>query len=269
MGGQLLIWECPLTSSSLRVWGEPRRQGLGLSTLSEVSSLENFQSGKVACPQPRAQSRQLRPLPGHLSYPGPAGWPHGANCYSSSQAIENIDTLTSLESLFLGKNKITKLQNLDALTNLTVLSMQVLIHLCSHGLHPAGSRSAGPPSRLSLTVSESTLLLPGSSCNVRFQRHTYVHIKLPSLGGFQPEGRLEKVALVLEPPEACGPMVGATRPTSAQRAEPCVWQLASTWRCLGSCCLSYLKQTSRVRRWRGGVGGCSGCGGSPGTARAS
>lgn len=39
--------------------------------------------------------------------------------------IENIDTLTNLESLFLGKNKITKLQNLDALTNLTVLSMQV------------------------------------------------------------------------------------------------------------------------------------------------
>ena len=147
--------------------------------------------------------------------------------------------------------------------------MQVLIHLCSHGLHPAGSRSAGPPSRLSLTVSESTLLLPGSNCNVRFQRHTYVHIKLPSLGGFQPEGRLEKVALVLEPPEACGLMVGATHPTPAQRAEPCVWQLASTRRCLGSCCLSYLKQTSRVRLWRGGVGGCSGCGGSPGTARAS
>lgn len=44
---------------------------------------------------------------------------------SFSQAIENIDTLTSLESLFLGKNKITKLQNLDALSNLTVLSMQV------------------------------------------------------------------------------------------------------------------------------------------------
>ncbi|XP_033085408.1 protein phosphatase 1 regulatory subunit 7 isoform X8 [Trachypithecus francoisi] len=40
------------------------------------------------------------------------------------KAIENIDTLTNLESLFLGKNKITKLQNLDALTNLTVLSMQ-------------------------------------------------------------------------------------------------------------------------------------------------
>lgn len=45
---------------------------------------------------------------------------------SFSQAIENIDTLTNLQSLFLGKNKITKLQNLDALTNLTVLSMQVL-----------------------------------------------------------------------------------------------------------------------------------------------
>lgn len=46
------------------------------------------------------------------------------------QAIENIDTLTNLDSLFLGKNKITKLQNLDALTNLTVLSIQVLILLC-------------------------------------------------------------------------------------------------------------------------------------------
>lgn len=31
--------------------------------------------------------------------------------------------------MFLGKNKITKLQNLDALTNLTVLSMQVLTAL--------------------------------------------------------------------------------------------------------------------------------------------
>uniref|UniRef100_A0A8C4VVB8 Protein phosphatase 1 regulatory subunit 7 n=1 Tax=Gopherus evgoodei TaxID=1825980 RepID=A0A8C4VVB8_9SAUR len=40
------------------------------------------------------------------------------------KAIENIDTLTNLDSLFLGKNKITKLQNLDALTNLTVLSIQ-------------------------------------------------------------------------------------------------------------------------------------------------
>ncbi|XP_032081541.1 protein phosphatase 1 regulatory subunit 7 isoform X2 [Thamnophis elegans] len=39
-------------------------------------------------------------------------------------AIQNIDTLTNLDSLFLGKNKITKLQNLDALTNLTVLSIQ-------------------------------------------------------------------------------------------------------------------------------------------------
>lgn len=43
-----------------------------------------------------------------------------------SQVIENIDALANLDSLFLGKNKITKLQNLDALTNLTVLSIQVL-----------------------------------------------------------------------------------------------------------------------------------------------
>ncbi|XP_074820326.1 protein phosphatase 1 regulatory subunit 7 isoform X1 [Natator depressus] len=44
--------------------------------------------------------------------------------FGARQAIENTDTLTNLDSLFLGKNKITKLQNLDALTNLTVLSIQ-------------------------------------------------------------------------------------------------------------------------------------------------
>lgn len=43
-----------------------------------------------------------------------------------SQVIENLDTLSSLQSLFLGTNKITKLQNLDGLHNLTVLSIQVL-----------------------------------------------------------------------------------------------------------------------------------------------
>lgn len=42
-----------------------------------------------------------------------------------SQVIENLDSLTSLQSLFLGTNKITRLQNLDALHNLTVLSIQV------------------------------------------------------------------------------------------------------------------------------------------------
>lgn len=47
------------------------------------------------------------------------------------QVIENIDALANLDSLFLGKNKITKLQNLDALTNLTVLSIQVLVLLCT------------------------------------------------------------------------------------------------------------------------------------------
>lgn len=65
-----------------------------------------------------------------------------AGALSLSQAIENIDTLTSLESLFLGKNKITKLQNLDALSNLRVLSMQVLLQLCLP--HPT-SRAAGLP----------------------------------------------------------------------------------------------------------------------------
>uniref|UniRef100_H3AL25 Protein phosphatase 1 regulatory subunit 7 n=1 Tax=Latimeria chalumnae TaxID=7897 RepID=H3AL25_LATCH len=41
-----------------------------------------------------------------------------------AKVIENIDTLTKLDSLFLGNNKIPKLQNLDGLTNLTVLSIQ-------------------------------------------------------------------------------------------------------------------------------------------------
>lgn len=45
-----------------------------------------------------------------------------------SQVIENLDTLASLQSLFLGTNKITKLQNLEGLHNLTVLSIQVFSH---------------------------------------------------------------------------------------------------------------------------------------------
>jgi len=35
-------------------------------------------------------------------------------CYV--QAIENLDTLVQLDSLYLGKNKITKIQNLSSLT---------------------------------------------------------------------------------------------------------------------------------------------------------
>lgn len=45
-----------------------------------------------------------------------------------SQVIENLDTLSSLQSLFLGTNKITKLQNLEGLHSLTVLSIQVFSH---------------------------------------------------------------------------------------------------------------------------------------------
>ena len=41
--------------------------------------------------------------------------------------IENLDSLSSLQSLFLGTNKITQLQNLDGLHNLTVLSIQVCL----------------------------------------------------------------------------------------------------------------------------------------------
>lgn len=47
-------------------------------------------------------------------------------CFFPSQVIENLDTLSSLQSLFLGTNKITRLQNLDGLHNLSVLSIQVV-----------------------------------------------------------------------------------------------------------------------------------------------
>ena len=42
-----------------------------------------------------------------------------------AQMIENLDSLSSLQSLFLGTNKITQLQHLEGLHNLTVLSIQV------------------------------------------------------------------------------------------------------------------------------------------------
>ncbi|XP_041125611.1 protein phosphatase 1 regulatory subunit 7-like isoform X3 [Polyodon spathula] len=41
-----------------------------------------------------------------------------------AEVIENIENLSHLDSLFLGTNKITKLQNLDGLASLTVLSIQ-------------------------------------------------------------------------------------------------------------------------------------------------
>ena len=41
------------------------------------------------------------------------------------QVIEGISTLTNITSLFIGKNKITKLQGMDALVNLKCLSLQV------------------------------------------------------------------------------------------------------------------------------------------------
>lgn len=43
--------------------------------------------------------------------------------------IENLGPLVNLESLFLGKNKITKIEGLDALPNLRVLSLQVTLTL--------------------------------------------------------------------------------------------------------------------------------------------
>ena len=42
------------------------------------------------------------------------------------QTIENLEGLDSLESLYLGKNKITKIQNLNSLQSLTVFSLQVI-----------------------------------------------------------------------------------------------------------------------------------------------
>jgi len=42
-----------------------------------------------------------------------------------SQVIENLDTLVQLDSLYLGKNKITQIQSLSSLTQLTILSLQV------------------------------------------------------------------------------------------------------------------------------------------------
>jgi hypothetical protein len=41
------------------------------------------------------------------------------------QVIENLEGLNNLKCLYLGKNKITKIQNLDSLKNLEVLSLQV------------------------------------------------------------------------------------------------------------------------------------------------
>jgi protein phosphatase 1 regulatory subunit 7 len=40
------------------------------------------------------------------------------------QEIENLDTLTGLEELWLGKNKITEIKGLNALSNLKILSIQ-------------------------------------------------------------------------------------------------------------------------------------------------
>ena len=81
-----------------------------------------------------------------------------SDALSSPQAIENIDTLTSLESLFLGKNKITKLQNLDALSNLRVLSMQVPSSFACPT--PTPTPTAGPAwplARLALLLSCTAL----------------------------------------------------------------------------------------------------------------
>uniref|UniRef100_UPI00358F8423 protein phosphatase 1 regulatory subunit 7 isoform X8 n=1 Tax=Myxine glutinosa TaxID=7769 RepID=UPI00358F8423 len=43
---------------------------------------------------------------------------------SDAEVLENFEKLLRLEELFLGKNKITKLQNLDYFANLMVLSLQ-------------------------------------------------------------------------------------------------------------------------------------------------
>lgn len=92
------------------------------------------------------------------------------------QAIENIDTLTNLESLFLGKNKITKLQNLDALTNLTVLSMQVLGLTSSQLLILTGPDPPHPTCFYSLSMSvTNTVTQSVDGGNIRIHR-LYMHL---------------------------------------------------------------------------------------------
>jgi hypothetical protein len=44
------------------------------------------------------------------------------------QTIENLPQSANLKSLFLGKNKITKIEGLDGLTGLTTLSIQSGFH---------------------------------------------------------------------------------------------------------------------------------------------
>jgi Leucine-rich repeat (LRR) protein len=124
---------------ALTMWGllnEPKRQGLDTSPFSCFFSLyfqvrfhwKIHQTDKELTQHHRAKSRLLCFLvQASFLYQIQLTATVLTAVPSFSQAIENIDTLTNLESLFLGKNKITKLQNLDALTNLTVLSMQVLI----------------------------------------------------------------------------------------------------------------------------------------------
>ena len=41
--------------------------------------------------------------------------------------MEGLENLTKLHSLYIGKNKITRIQGLSTITNLSVLSMQVSI----------------------------------------------------------------------------------------------------------------------------------------------
>jgi len=47
------------------------------------------------------------------------------NLFYFLQVIENLDALVQLDSLYLGKNKISKIQNLSSLTQLSILSLQV------------------------------------------------------------------------------------------------------------------------------------------------
>lgn len=105
---------------------------------------------------------------------------------SFSQAIENIDTLTNLESLFLGKNKITKLQNLDALTNLTVLSMQVLTRLHAPAAEPRLGHNCPAPRTLVFcrVRNQRSLHHRGATEMLAFRDSTSIHIKGHSLGGF-------------------------------------------------------------------------------------
>ena len=83
--------------------------------------------------------------------------------FSRIRKIENLDGLTKLKQLYLGKNKIAKLENLDSLVELEILSIQsnrivkvrnstrlVLIWSSSFSLTPISSKIFGSFSKVKI-----------------------------------------------------------------------------------------------------------------------